>query len=154
MSGRISGAHYFRSMNSSDTKRKRGDWLNQDSIESLKQASGGFTMQQSSARMDAARMSSTKQHLLMPMTQRGRCGKLGDSQQYAQIAGSGQGSNLLNPKMNLRQAISVHKVERPNANYGVEFNPANRTDSFAVTGMESGSDVPFDDEHIVGRQCL
>ena len=73
--------HYFRSMNSSDNKRKRGDWLNQDSIESLKQASGGYTMQ-SSARMDPARMSQTKQQLLMPMTHRGRCGKLGDSQHY------------------------------------------------------------------------
>ena len=61
-------------------------------------------------------------------------------------------SNLLNPKMNLRQAISVHKVERPSANYGVEFNPANRTDSFAVTGVDS--EAPFDDEHIVGRHCL
>jgi len=46
--------------------------------------------------------------------------------------------------MNLRQAISVHKVERPTANYGVEFNP-NRTDSFANI-----NDEQFDAQSIVG----
>ena len=51
-----------------------------------------------------------------PVTQRGRCGKLGDSQQYNHVAASGTHGNLLGAKQKLRQAISVHKVERPGFN--------------------------------------
>ena len=108
----------------------------------------------STRRIEPIRLSMPKPVNNGPVTQRGRCGKLGDSQQYAHIT-SGQGThgNLLGAKQHLRQAISVHKVERPifagSSAEGSAFNP-NRTDSFAVTN--DGAD--FGDESIVGRGIL
>lgn len=73
------------SRNSSEGRKFKTqvDWLNQDSIESLKQASGGFTMNQ--RRQDPVRLSMPRAPLPIPMTQRGRCGKLTDSQQYPHL---------------------------------------------------------------------
>ena len=79
-----------------------------------------------------------------PVTQRGRSNKLGDSQQYNPIKTiGGPSGSLLNAKTNLRQAFSVHKVER--GAYGVgndssAFNP-NRTDSFTANTDDFGDEV-------------
>ena len=72
---------------SSPISRNNIEWLNSgDSIDSLQQASAGFTMvaPNSARRMDPIRMS-VPRGIGGPVTQRGRCGKLGDSQQYNHI---------------------------------------------------------------------
>ena len=82
------------------------DWLNQDSIESLKQASAGFSIPpNSSRRMDPIRLSvpNPAKAPSGPYTHRtGRNGnKLGDSQQYmlaSAIGGVHGGGNLLGTK--------------------------------------------------------
>ena len=66
----------------SPTSRNNLDWLNGDSIESLQQASAGYTIvaPNSARRMEPIRLSlPRKAHGGGPATQRGRCGKLGDS---------------------------------------------------------------------------
>lgn len=68
---------------SGNTKGANVDWLNQDSIESLKQASAGFTLApHSSRRVEPIRLSMPTQADPGYMTQRNRCGKLGNSELY------------------------------------------------------------------------
>lgn len=98
--------------NSGNRNGTNVDWLNQDSIESLKQASAGFTLApQSSRRVEPIRLSMPHQADPGYMTQRNRCGKLGNSELYPCVIKNGQKVNLLSGKTNLRQALSVHKVD-------------------------------------------
>ena len=106
----------------------------------------------SARRMEPVRLSVPKALVdAGAVTQRGRCGKLGDSLQFKHINGLNSETttnlNLLGAKQKLRQAISVHKVERSGfAMNDSGFNP-NRTDSFAASdnlGMDK----------VVGKACV
>ena len=70
------------SPNSMYSSRNKKDWLNQDSIESLKQASGGYSMAPNYAkRIEPARLSMPRNvYNGGAVTQRGRNAKLVDSQ--------------------------------------------------------------------------
>ena len=100
--------------NSSYSRKNTKDWLNQDSIESLKQASGGYSMAPNyTRRVEPARLSMPRNVNGGAMTQRGRNGKLADSQ-YSNININQQSSpthgKLLGQKNQLRQTMSVYKV--------------------------------------------
>lgn len=133
----------WSSRHSGDT---RGiDWLKQDSIESLKQASVSFQLTSpTQRRMEPIRLSVPAKPT-GPVTHRGRVGKMTDSQHYSNLQGLGV---PLSTKNQLRQAMSVHKVDRIGAAPSSEerFKP-NRTDSqFNITDQFS--------EEMVGRACL
>ena len=70
------------SPSSAYSRKNTKDWLNQDSIESLKQASGGYSMAPNYAkRIEPARLSMPRNvYNGGAVTQRGRNGKLVDSQ--------------------------------------------------------------------------
>ena len=96
------------------------DWLTEDSIDSLKQDSAAIMKQDSHAINYVP--ASTRRHKVMdpirlsipvaaqgPSTQRGRCGKLADSQAFDHIVE--KGPKLLAPKNHLRMANSVYNKE-------------------------------------------
>ena len=135
------------SRESSNPRNQNYEWLNQDSIDSLNHASASYTMASNSARrVEPIRLSVPVSN--PPITQRGRCGKLADSQQYTHTGGRDGHGNLLQAKQHLRQAMSVHKVDRTGTvdSRFKDFNP-NRTDSFVTNDH-------FNDERIEGRACI
>ena len=96
------------SPNSIYSRKNTKDWLNQDSIESLKQASGGYSMQPTYAkRIEPARLSMPRNaYNSGAVTQRGRNGKLVDSQNSNINQQSSPHGKLLGQKNQLRQTMS------------------------------------------------